>query len=208
MSGRASFGAMLILLGALCSAAPAQEPAGEARARDQPARRGHSRAVRAGVGDHRAHAYPRPGGHRQRDGHLAGAADQEGVWDLFQSVLRVQGFAALRSGTIWRVIPQAAVREAGGELSDDPDAGRSTWSPGWSSWTIFRWRPRSRRCGRWSRASATSRRCRRPTRWSSPTTPRTSTGSRRSRAPSTRATAPRSRPSRCATPTPGRSPRR
>ena len=50
--------------------------------------------------------------------------DQEGVWDLFQSVLRVQGFAALRSGTIWRVIPQAAVREAGGELTDDPDAGR------------------------------------------------------------------------------------
>ena len=50
--------------------------------------------------------------------------DEEGVWDLFQSVLRVQGFAALRSGTIWRVIPQESVREAGGELTDDPDAGR------------------------------------------------------------------------------------
>ncbi len=50
--------------------------------------------------------------------------DKKGVWDLFQSVLGVQGFAALRSGTIWRVIPQANVREAGGELSDDPDAGR------------------------------------------------------------------------------------
>ncbi len=50
--------------------------------------------------------------------------DEAGVWDLFQSVLRVQGFAALRSGSIWRVIPQESVRESGGELADDPDAGR------------------------------------------------------------------------------------
>lgn len=50
--------------------------------------------------------------------------DKDGVWDLFQSVLGVQGFAALRSGTIWRVIPQANVREAGGELADDGAAGR------------------------------------------------------------------------------------
>jgi general secretion pathway protein D len=50
--------------------------------------------------------------------------DEDGVWDLFQSVLRVQGFAALRSGDIWRVIPQESVREAGGDLTDDPDAGR------------------------------------------------------------------------------------
>ena len=50
--------------------------------------------------------------------------DEAGVWDLFQSVLRVQGFAALRSGTIWRVIPQANVREAGGDLDDGADAGR------------------------------------------------------------------------------------
>ena len=45
--------------------------------------------------------------------------DEEGVWDLFQSVLRVQGFVAIRSGTIWRVIPQANMREAGVELSDE-----------------------------------------------------------------------------------------
>ena len=43
-----------------------------------------------------------------------GARPEQGVWDLFQSVLRVQGFAALRSGTIWRVVPQAVVREGGG----------------------------------------------------------------------------------------------
>jgi general secretion pathway protein D len=50
--------------------------------------------------------------------------DPAGVWDLFQSVLRVQGYAALRSGTIWRVIPQEGVREAGGELSETVDPGR------------------------------------------------------------------------------------
>ncbi len=50
--------------------------------------------------------------------------DAAGVWDLYQSILRVQGFAALRSGDIWRVIPQERVREAGGELADNPDAGR------------------------------------------------------------------------------------
>jgi len=38
----------------------------------------------------------------------------DGVWDLFQSVLRVHGFAAVRSGRAWRIIPQsAAVRDAG-----------------------------------------------------------------------------------------------
>jgi len=38
----------------------------------------------------------------------------EGVWDLFQSVLRVHGFAAVRSGRAWRIIPQAsAIRDAG-----------------------------------------------------------------------------------------------
>ncbi len=39
---------------------------------------------------------------------------QAGVWDLFQSVLRANGFAAVRSGRAWRVIPQAtAVRDGG-----------------------------------------------------------------------------------------------
>jgi len=38
----------------------------------------------------------------------------DGVWDLFQSVLRVHGFAAVRSGRAWRIIPQAsAIRDAG-----------------------------------------------------------------------------------------------
>lgn len=50
--------------------------------------------------------------------------DEAGVWELFQSVLRTQGFTALRSGGIWRVIPQEAVREAGGELGDPVEAGR------------------------------------------------------------------------------------
>lgn len=37
-----------------------------------------------------------------------------GVWDLFQSVLRVHGFAAVRSGQVWRIIPQANIaKEAG-----------------------------------------------------------------------------------------------
>ncbi|PZU10253.1 type II secretion system secretin GspD [Sphingomonas sp.] len=39
----------------------------------------------------------------------------DGVWDLFQSVLRVHGFAAVRTGRAWRIVPQAeAVREAPG----------------------------------------------------------------------------------------------
>src|SRR4051812_8616281 len=36
-----------------------------------------------------------------------------GVWELFQSVLRVHGFAAIQTGRVWRIVPQAgAVREA------------------------------------------------------------------------------------------------
>ncbi len=37
-----------------------------------------------------------------------------GVWELFQSVLRANGWAAVRSGRSWRVVPAAnAVREGG-----------------------------------------------------------------------------------------------
>lgn len=37
-----------------------------------------------------------------------------GVWELFQSVLRANGWAAVRTGRTWRVVPAAnAVREAG-----------------------------------------------------------------------------------------------
>lgn len=38
----------------------------------------------------------------------------DGVWELFQSALRVTGFAVVRSGDAWRVVPQAsAVQNAG-----------------------------------------------------------------------------------------------
>ena len=40
-----------------------------------------------------------------------------GLWDLFQSVLRVQGYAAVRSGRAWRIVPQAnAVRDVGSSV--------------------------------------------------------------------------------------------
>lgn len=42
--------------------------------------------------------------------------DPEGVWQLFQSVLRVQGYAALRTGDIWRIVPQAGVAQGGAPL--------------------------------------------------------------------------------------------
>ncbi len=32
-----------------------------------------------------------------------------GVWELYQSVLRTYGFAAVRSGAVWRVVPQSTV---------------------------------------------------------------------------------------------------
>lgn len=38
----------------------------------------------------------------------------DGVWELFQSVLRANGFAAVRSGRAWRIVPQgSAVRDGG-----------------------------------------------------------------------------------------------
>lgn len=37
----------------------------------------------------------------------------DAIWELFQSVLRVQGYAALRSGGVWRVSPQAGVTQGG-----------------------------------------------------------------------------------------------
>lgn len=39
--------------------------------------------------------------------------DGEGVWQLFQAVLRVNGYAAVKSGPAWRIIPQADLRDAG-----------------------------------------------------------------------------------------------
>lgn len=42
--------------------------------------------------------------------------DQEEVWALFQSVLRVNGFAAVRSGQVWRIIPQASAPQGGSTI--------------------------------------------------------------------------------------------
>lgn len=39
--------------------------------------------------------------------------DGEEVWSLFQSVLRVNGFAAVRSGQVWRVVPQTTAAQGG-----------------------------------------------------------------------------------------------
>lgn len=50
--------------------------------------------------------------------------DADGVWELFQSVLGVQGFTALPSGILWRIVPQAAVREGGGVIEMDDSLGR------------------------------------------------------------------------------------
>lgn len=39
--------------------------------------------------------------------------DADGVWKLFQSVLRVQGYAAIQSGDAWRIIPRTGAGQAG-----------------------------------------------------------------------------------------------
>lgn len=46
----------------------------------------------------------------------------DGVWDLFRSVLRVYGFAAVRSGAAWRIIPQASAIQGGATAA----VGRNT----------------------------------------------------------------------------------
>ncbi len=50
--------------------------------------------------------------------------DRDGVWELFQSVLAVQGFAAIPSGNLWRIVPQANVKEGGATLTDQNTTGR------------------------------------------------------------------------------------
>ncbi|MGQ0566910.1 MAG: type II secretion system secretin GspD [Gemmobacter sp.] len=50
--------------------------------------------------------------------------DRDGVWELFQSVLAAQGYAALPAGNLWRIVPQAAVREGGAVLGDEGTPGR------------------------------------------------------------------------------------
>jgi general secretion pathway protein D len=50
--------------------------------------------------------------------------DKDGVWELFQSVLAVQGFAALPSGNLWRIVPQAVIKEGGGVIESADQPGR------------------------------------------------------------------------------------
>lgn len=44
----------------------------------------------------------------------AQALDQEGVWSLFQSILKVRGFVAVQSGSIWQVVPEGEARTVSG----------------------------------------------------------------------------------------------
>ncbi|MGV8951234.1 MAG: type II secretion system secretin GspD [Cypionkella sp.] len=50
--------------------------------------------------------------------------EAEGVWELYQSVLGVQGYAALPSGKLWRIVPQASIREGGGVIENNDNIGR------------------------------------------------------------------------------------
>lgn len=43
--------------------------------------------------------------------------DRDGVWTLFQSVLRVRGFVAVQSGVVWEIIPEAEARSRGAGAS-------------------------------------------------------------------------------------------
>mgnify|MGYP000300004828 CR=1 FL=1 len=45
---------------------------------------------------------------------------RNGVWELFLSVLRTSGFAAVRSGNLWRVVPQATVVQSGASETGAP----------------------------------------------------------------------------------------
>ena len=42
------------------------------------------------------------------------ALDQDGVWALFQSILRVRGFVAVQSGTNWQIVPETEARTLSG----------------------------------------------------------------------------------------------
>jgi general secretion pathway protein D len=49
----------------------------------------------------------------------------EGVWDLFRSVLRVYGFAAVKSGAAWRIVPQASAIQGGATAASGRNVPRS-----------------------------------------------------------------------------------
>ncbi len=42
--------------------------------------------------------------------------DEDGVWALFQSTLRVRGYVAVRSGVVWEVVPEADARTKSGPV--------------------------------------------------------------------------------------------
>ena len=48
-----------------------------------------------------------------------------GVWDLFRSVLRVYGFAAVKSGAAWRIVPQASAIQGGATAASGRNVARS-----------------------------------------------------------------------------------
>lgn len=45
--------------------------------------------------------------------------DEDGVWALFQSILRVRGFTAVESGSVWQIVPEADACTKGGALEKD-----------------------------------------------------------------------------------------
>jgi general secretion pathway protein D len=51
------------------------------------------------------------------------ALNAEGVWTLFQSILRVRGFVAVQAGSIWQVIPEAEARTASGANDPTTESG-------------------------------------------------------------------------------------
>lgn len=52
--------------------------------------------------------------------------DEDGVWELFQSILGVRGFVAVQSGAIWEVIPEAQARSKGGQAETRPVGSQDT----------------------------------------------------------------------------------
>lgn len=53
----------------------------------------------------------------------SGAVTPAGAWELFQAALRVHGFAAVRSGNVWRVVPQAQAVQGATPIANQGRAG-------------------------------------------------------------------------------------
>ena len=50
--------------------------------------------------------------------------NQTEIWELFQSVLAINGLAALPTGNLWRIVKQDTVREGGGLMAEGDTPGR------------------------------------------------------------------------------------